>query len=526
MNKPLAVIAVIAVAIVAVLAIGIGGLGSDNNQTDTDDEPTGNMGTISVGPFVNNIDMGSLEPVSGSYDISDPDNPTITYRAVARPGFQFLCWTDSEGNYITDNPSMTFPAERDRDSIAVFIEGGTRSVEILWYVPVFGENGVTFGDEPEKMNISISSFDWCASIEDESIQRMSTVRSPSPVALLTDNGPIDDIVRELNRYTVGLTNLQKAMVILAFVQDAIDYELDMNLYNQEEFWATPMESLFLGYGDCEDGAILFVSIASAMGIDCGFVTFESDRAGTKGTGHMSVAIALNDGEKITGENVATFIVDGITFAYGETAVDPATIDNIHPMFGVLGNSYAITDGTWTHVVYSNGVFTAESTLSIGNGDRPTGHVIYGTDFTNPPAVHIRVGDGFSYTPETTLPADFVVSGDGLVGNGGFLIWDSETETLSGIASDVGTFTVLITATSTEGPVQTTVQTVTLVVELSDGVGSSNHHLIYGDGVWNVESTAPENIDTEVDDGKQDDTMLYIVLGLVTVALIIIVWRVI
>ena len=524
MNKPLAVvIAVIAVAVVAVLAIG--GLGSDNGETDTTGETTDNMGTISVGPFVNNIDMGSLEPVSGSYDISDPDNPTITYRAVAKQGFQFLCWTDSEGNYITDNPSMTFPADRDRDSVAVFIEGGTRSVEILWYVPVFGENGVTFGDEPEMMNISISSFDWCASIDDESIQRMSTVRSPSPAALLTDDGVIVDIVSELDRYTVGLTNLQRAMVVLAFVQDAIDYETDKNLYNQEEFWATPMESLFLGYGDCEDGAILFVSIASAMGIDCGFVTFASDHAGTEGSGHMSIAIALDDGEDITGENVATFVVDGITYAYGETAVDPATIDNIHPMFGVLGSSYAITDGTWTHVVYSDGVFTAESTLSIGNGDRPTGHVIYGTDFTNPPAIHIRVGDGFSYTPGTTLPADFVVSGDGLVGNGGFLAWDSETGTLSGIASDVGTFTVLITATSTEGPVQTAVQTVTLIVEASDGVGSSDHHLIYGDGVWNVESTAPEDTDTEIDDGEQDYTMLYIVLGLVTVALIVIAWRV-
>ena len=131
MNKPLAVvIAVIAVAVVAVLAIG--GLGSDNGETDPPDETTDTMGTISVGPCVNNIDMGSLEPVSGSYDISDPDNPTITYRAVAKQGFQFLCWTNSEGNYITDNPSMTFPADRDRVSVAGGLEGGTRSVELLW----------------------------------------------------------------------------------------------------------------------------------------------------------------------------------------------------------------------------------------------------------------------------------------------------------------------------------------------------------------------------------------------------------
>ena len=524
MNKPLTVvIAVIAVAVVAVLAYGA--LDSKDGMDNVDDGTTGNMGTISVGPFVNNIDMGSLEPVSGSYDIDDPDNPTITYRAVARQGYQFLHWTDSEGNYLTDNPSMTFPADEDRDAVAVFAEGGTRSVEILWYAPVFGADGVSFGDEPERMNISISSFDWCDSIADDSIQRSSSIRSPSPAALLTDDGVVADIVDSLSGYTAGLTNLQKAMVVLAFVQDAIDYELDSNLYNQEEFWATPMESLFLGYGDCEDGAILFVSIASAMGLDCGFVTFDSDIHGTEGSGHMSIAVALEDEERITGENVATFVVDGVTYTYGETAVDPVMMDNVHPMFGVLGSSYSIMDGKWTHVVYSDGTYTAESTLSIGNGERATGHVIYG-DFSNPPALTIRVGDGFSYTPSTTLPAEYTVSGNGLVENGGFLTWDSETGTLRGTAYEIGTYTVLISATSAVGPVQTARQTVTLIVEDSDGVGSSDHYLTYGDGVWNVESTAPEDTDMEIDDGEQDDTMLYIVLGLVAVALIIIAWRVI
>ena len=525
MNKPLAiVIAVLAVAVVAVFTYGA--LDSDDGGNDVDSGTTDNMGTISVGPFVNNIDMGSLEPISGSYDIDDPDNPTITYRAVAREGFQFLYWTDSEGNYITDNPAMIFPADRDRDSIAVFAEGGTRSVEVLWYVPVFSENGVSFGSEPERMSIPISSFEWYSSIEDDSVQRSSSIRSPSPAALLSDDGVVADIVGELERYTEGLTNLQRAMVVLAFVQDAIDYELDSNLYNQEEFWATPMESLFLGYGDCEDGAILFVSIASAMGIDCGFVTFDSDRAGTEGSGHMSVAIALAEDETISGQAVATFVVDGITYAYGETAVDPARMDNVHPMFGVLGSSYSIMDGKWTHIVYSDGTYTAESTLSIGNGERATGHVIYGDDLSNPPALTIRIGDGFSYTPSTTLPAEYAVSGDGLVGNGGFLAWDSETGTLSGTADEVGTYTVLITATSTVGPVQTATQTVTLIVEeASDGVGSSDHYLTYGDGVWNVESTTTDNTDAKEGDG-QDDTMLYVVIGLIAVALVIIAWRVI
>ena len=326
----------------------------------------------------------------------------------------------------------------------------------------------------------------------------------------------------------GLTNMQRAIVVMCFVQDAIDYETDVSQYGTEEFWATPMESMFLGYGDCEDGAILFVSIASAMGIDCGFVTFDSDRYGTDGTGHMSIAIALENDEHITGTDVATFVVDGVTYVYGETAVDPVEIDNVHPMFGMLGSSYSIADGLWTHIVYSDGTFTAESTLNIGNGERSTGRIVYGDSYSNPPAVPMRVGDGFSYTPETTLPATFVATGDGMAENGGFLHWNDATRTLSGTAVSPGTYTVVLTATTIEGPEQTAVQTVTLVVEeASADSGSSDHYLIYGDGVWNVESTesGTQNTDAEADDGS-DNTTLYIVAALIVVAGIIIAWRVI
>ena len=527
MIKPQTVlVAVIAVAVIAVLAYGM--FDSEDGNTGSDpDGTTGNGGSISVGPFVDNIDMGSLIPVTESYDITDPDNPTITYRAVAREGFQFLYWTDSEGNFVTDNPSMTFAADEDRDYTAHFDSGGTRSIEIQWYMPIFnGDGSVTFGNEPERLNVSISSFDWYDSLESD-IQRGSEVRVPSPVALLTDDGVIADIVEQLRPYTEGLTNLQKSMVILAFVQDAIDYETDWNLYDEEEFWATPMESLFLGYGDCEDGATLFVSIASAMGVDCGFVTFDSDRYGTDGTGHMSIAVALEEDEAVTGENVATFVVDGVTYAYGETAVDPSLIENYHPMFGILGDSYLITDGTWTHIVYSDGTFTAESTLSIGNGERSTGGIVYGDSYSDPPAVPMRVGDGFAYTPETTLPATYVVTGDGLVENGGFLTWDDSMQTLSGTATKAGTYTVILTATSTVGPTQTAVQTVTLIVEeASVENGSSDHYLIYGGDSWTVET---EDVPfTEDSNGESEDhTVLYIVGGALAIILgIIIVGRVI
>lgn len=529
MNRslPIALIAVIAIVVVASVALW-------TNQEESDDNPSLPQvdGDVFTGPFINNINMGRLVPVDDSQNQTNSENLVVVYRAEAREGFQFVHWTDRDGNYLTDNPCMEFDIHSDKDAVAVFEQGGLRSIEIEWYPMVFSPDGVSSTTEPEKINVTISSFDWYDSVNNSDTVRGGTIETPTPVSMLTDDGVVAEIVEQLNgfiseAYPKGLTNLQKAMVVLAFVQDAIDYETDWNLYDREEFWAAPMESLFLGYGDCEDGAILFVSIASAMGIDCGFVTFDSDIYGTDGSGHMSVAIALEDDEHITGENVATFTIDGVTYAYGETSVDPALIGNIHPMFGILGESYSIMSAKWTHVDYADGEFTAGSTLTIGGRGMPAGHVIYGDAYTNPPAVPMEVGDSFVYQPETTLPAEYVVTGDGLVENGGFLVWDAATQTLSGTAVEPGSYNITLNATSTVGPAQTAVQYITVFVsDSTSDEGHSDHYLIYGDGAWSVETeTVPDTDDA--DDGSEDDTILLIVGGAFVVILgIIIVGRVI
>ena len=66
MKPQTVVIAVIAVAVIAVLAYGA--LDSENGDGSSDGPITNeNGGTISVGPFVSNIDMGALIPVTESY---------------------------------------------------------------------------------------------------------------------------------------------------------------------------------------------------------------------------------------------------------------------------------------------------------------------------------------------------------------------------------------------------------------------------------------------------------------------------
>ena len=57
--------------------------------------------------------------------------------------------------------------------------------------------------------------------------------------------------------------------ILAFVQVCFAYELDYDVYGYEEYWAFPIETLYLRCGDCEDTAILCAALYDAAGFDAG-----------------------------------------------------------------------------------------------------------------------------------------------------------------------------------------------------------------------------------------------------------------
>ena len=106
---------------------------------------------------------------------------------------------------------------------------------------------------------------------------------------------------------------------------------------------------------------------SRMGLDVGFVAFEDARMG-----HMSAAVALDDGETAHGN--AVFEVDGVRYAYVETA-----IDNAHSDVGQLSSAYRITDGNWTRVTYDSetGEYIGDSTVPIGTGTVTGAPMIYG-----------------------------------------------------------------------------------------------------------------------------------------------------
>ncbi len=507
MNAKIAALAMAALAILAAIYV----LDRPSDSTDSTESPASDADGIYAGPAYNTS--------QGSVIVTGFDGDTITFTAIPSDGFQWSHWETSSGDVLTTSTSCTFPANQDRDARAIFEPAGFRWTEYEWHVPTFNEDGTVSYDTLAIYALKFSTSEYNASLKDSGIQRAGTSSNPSPAGLCSDEGAVADIVAYLDTYCEGLTYLQKAMVALCFVQDAIGYTLDSDQYDTPEFWATPYETLYSGYGDCEDTATLYVSIASAMGIDCGFVTFSSDRAGTEGSGHMSVAIRLPYNGMISGDGAAVFVIDGHEWAYCETAFDPDGT-GYRPMIGVLSDSYDKYMGTFTRVTYDSEGYTEGSTVSILPGGTATsGTAIYGSDWSNPPAVEMAVGDRFSYTPELSLPATITASGNGL----SWLEWDAEKGTLSGTARTSGTYTVVLKAVSTLGPEQTATQTVTIIV--SDSTGDSDRTLVYGTDGWAVDVDGGDKGNDATDDGNRK-VLLIVLVGFVVLLGAVVVRRVI
>ncbi len=485
MNAKIAVIVVVAVAVIA--AVCMADRPSDHAADPGADGSSGSDG-IYAGP--------SYDLAQGTVVVTGFDGDTITFTAFPANGYQWKHWEASTGEVLTTSTSCTFPADEDRDARAVFEPEGTKYTDYEWHVPTFNSDGTVSYDTLAIFGLAFSTAEYNASMADASKQRAATTAKPTPAELCSDSGAVAEAAAYLETYCDGLSYLQRAMVVLCFVQDAIGYQLDSDQYDKAEFWATPYETLYSGFGDCEDTAALYVSIASAMGIDCGFVTFASDRAGTDGSGHMSVAMRLPYNGMISGDGAAVFVIDGREWAYCETAFDPDAT-GYRPMIGVLSDSYDIYSGTFAQILYADGTFSERSSVSIlRGGTAASGTATYGSAWSDPPAVEMRVGDRFSYEPELSLPATITAAGDGLA----WLTWDAEAGALSGTARAPGTYTVVLTAVSTVGPEQKAVQTVTVVV--SDATGDSDRRLVYGTDGWTVDVEDGGDASSDADGGRE------------------------
>ena len=58
-----------------------------------------------------------------------------------------------------------------------------------------------------------------------------------------------------------------AEVLIAFVQNSISYEKDINLHGKDEYWAYPVETLINGVGDCDCKGTLLTALLRTAGFD-------------------------------------------------------------------------------------------------------------------------------------------------------------------------------------------------------------------------------------------------------------------
>lgn len=107
--------------------------------------------------------------------------------------------------------------------------------------------------------------------------------------------------------------------VLAFVQGAIRYQADPPNVEHPLY---PLETLADGDGDCEDTAILFVSLLKAMDIHCKLAFVDTDDDALPD--HVLALVAVSNqllSELSCADDIVTFTLDGALFVIAETAVD-------------------------------------------------------------------------------------------------------------------------------------------------------------------------------------------------------------
>ena len=109
-------------------------------------------------------------------------------------------------------------------------------------------------------------------------------RSPQPIKSRMreygqPDGVIDVVADYMTQITQGMTQVETASLVLSFVQQCFDYQLDSDYNGRDEYWKLPGETLLDKRGDCEDTSALFISIMKAMGYDTAFLMFPGHMAG-------------------------------------------------------------------------------------------------------------------------------------------------------------------------------------------------------------------------------------------------------
>ncbi len=339
--------------VVIVALVGIVACAYVLNGDGGDDADPG-YGSTLVPPAVDAPDLGEVQ-YAGTVDGSH------TYIAVPVEGV-FIGWF-LDGHLLSTSHALT---RASFDGVtASFARSEVKTLTYAWDCPTFGSDGeVTDVHIPMTFTLEMDRTAYSVGIEvDEG--RNATWDEPMPVHRLRDDAVVDAIVDHLRPVVENLTTVQKSHVLNAFVQDVVSYHSDRDLYDRMEWWTTVSETMFLGKGDCEDSATLFVNLAVRLGMGAGYVAFDDPVMG-----HMSAAVAVGDADV---GDMTSFVMDGVRYVYVETADSGSRIP-----LGYLTPAFDIEDGKFVAVSYSDGQYIGGETRPIGVTYTGTFVSVYGT----------------------------------------------------------------------------------------------------------------------------------------------------
>ena len=176
---------------------------------------------------------------------------------------------------------LVFEIPHTSDDAMQYAEGhaGDPGGSLTWLCP--SSDGSYHSTERIDPGITQQDFERSMSRD---VMRLGTVFVPAPVDLIDpDDIHVRKVAEHILSRTEGYSDKMRATAALWFVQTSIRYTSDQELYGCSEFWATPLETLYLHRGDCEDTSVLLCSLYLAMGLDCVLLDYD---------GHEAVGVSL------------------------------------------------------------------------------------------------------------------------------------------------------------------------------------------------------------------------------------------
>ena len=180
---------------------------------------------------------------------------------------------------------------------------------IHWIMPVFRDGEIIYqssvitdtGISEDDFKVALSS-PMCRKIIFGNGHGLSDIPE-CPQSFLN---AFEDAVRHSGKDICEHSDYEICVLISAFVRTGIKYADDWDVHGCRDYTASPVETLYLGKGDCEDVSVLFVSMARAYGIDCVPISYD---------GHCTAGVRIEgyDGENKVGDYSIVECTESIWF---------------------------------------------------------------------------------------------------------------------------------------------------------------------------------------------------------------------